>query len=137
MVLLCFLYLARGRSASTVFRAACVVFPHLLFLEQSRHESCGVNRDLLGQLIESLLDLVLALDSFLLHLLFDLLQLFLLLRFQLGLLLCIFVFGCASNLQFELLLDFLVRLVLGLGVLFLELSDLVFLLFLELFEFSF
>ena len=111
-------------------RARIELLFHLAFLQQCRYKGSRVNGHLLGQLIETVLDLVLTLNTLFLHFLVDLLQLFFLLLLELLLLLHVFVLGRASYLQFEFLLYFLISLVFSLGVLFLELSDFIFLLLL-------
>lgn len=97
------------------------------------HKFRSVDSHLLGELVEPLLDLVLAFDASLEQLSLN----FLHFVFLLALKRCLF-FGVAlflghGNLQLELLLDFLEGLVLGLGMLLQELLDLVVLLLLELF----
>lgn len=107
---------------------------HLLLLEQRADKGRSVDRHLLGQLVEPVLDLVFAFNTLLLHLLLDLLELFLLLLVELLLFLGVFILGCARDLEFEFLLDLLISLVLGLGVFLLELGDFVLLLLLELLQ---
>ena len=111
-------------------RAADVQLLQLLLLEQGRHEGCSINGHLFGQLIVPLLDLVLALNTLLLHLLLDLFELILLLRLQLLLLLGVLLLGGTCNLQLELRLNLLIGLVLSFSVLLLELCDFVLFLFL-------
>ena len=66
---------------------------HLLFLQESFHEFRCVDCHLLGQLIESLFDFVLALDPFLLHFSFDSFKLIFLRLLKLGFLLRVFLLG--------------------------------------------
>ena len=112
-------------------RARIELLFHLAFLQQGRNKGGCVNSHLLGKLIETVLDLVLTLNTLFLHFLVDFFQLFFLLLLELLLFLHVFVFGGTGYLQFEFLLYFLISLVFSLGVLFLELSDFIFLLLLE------
>ena len=92
----------------------------LLLIEKGVHKLTSIDRHLLGQFIEAFLDLVLALDTFLLHFDFDLLQLLFLLLFQLDLLLGILLLCCQGKLYLEPLLDFARSLILRFSVFFQE-----------------
>ena len=107
---------------------------HFSLLEKRGHKRRRVNLDLLSKLVEAILDLVLALDSFLLHFLFDLLEFFFLLLLKLLLLLRVLFFCGAGELQFKLLLNFLIGLIFSFSMILLELGDFIFFLLLEFFE---
>ena len=115
-------------------RAHIELLFHFSFLEQCRHESRSVDLNLLRKLVKAIFDLVLALDSFLLHFLIDLLHFFFLLLLKLMFLIHVFFFSGTGYLQFELLLYFLVGLVFSFSMIFLELSDFVLFLLMELLE---
>ena len=106
---------------------------YLFLLEKCLDEAVGIDSDLLSELIVSLLNLVLAFDTLLLHLGLDLFHLILLLLLKCLLLLGVLLLGGQSDRHLELLFDRQVGLVFGLSVFFLELLNLVVFLLLELF----
>lgn len=108
----------------------------LILFEECVHEFRGVNSDLLSHLVESFFDLVFALDSLLLHLFLNFLELFFLLCFEACLLLVVLLLCCKGELDFESLLDFGHCLILIFGVLFQELFNFLVLLLLEFLEFA-
>ena len=108
---------------------------YLFLLEKGIDELGDVDGDLLGQLVEVLLDLILSFDPFLLHLHVNILQVLFLLQLELGFLLRVLLFGGDADLHLVLLLHLLARLVFGFGVFLLELFDFIVLLLLKLLKF--